>query len=87
VGQNFSEKVSEFMETILDTNSSLNKAETAYTATSTDLTEKLKDLDEREELITTRYTEQFGAMEQAMTQFNSTKSLLENFMEAWKKED
>ena len=87
VGQNFSEKVSEFMETILDTNSSLNKAETAYTATSTDLTEKLKDLEEREELITTRYTEQFGAMEQAMTQFNSTKSLLENFMEAWKKED
>ena len=87
VGQNFSEKVSEFMETILDTNSSLNKAETAYTATSADLTEKLKDLEEREELITTRYTEQFGAMEQAMTQFNSTKSLLENFMEAWKKED
>ncbi len=86
VGQNFSEKVSEFMETILDTNSSLNSAETAYSATSTDLTQKLKDLEEREELITTRYTEQFGAMEQAMTQFNSTKSLLENFMEAWKKE-
>ena len=87
VGQNFAEKVSELMETILDTNSSLNKAETAYTATSTDLTEKLKDLEKREELITTRYTEQFGAMEQAMTQFNSTKSLLENFMEAWKKDD
>ena len=86
VGQNFSEKVSEFMETILDTNSSLNSAEIAYSATSTDLTQKLKDLEDREELITTRYTTQFGAMEQAMTQFNSTKSLLENFMEAWKKE-
>ena len=41
----------------------------------------------REELITTRYTTQFGAMEQEMTQFNSTKTLLENFIEAWKKQD
>tara|TARA_B100000925_G_C21657776_1_gene324284 strand:- start:184 stop:453 length:270 start_codon:yes stop_codon:yes gene_type:complete len=84
VGQNFSEKVSEFMETILDANSSLNNAEAAYSSTSTDITQKLKDLEKREELITTRYTAQFGAMEQAMIQSNSTKSILENFMEAWK---
>ena len=80
VGQNFSEKVSEFMAAILDANSSVNAAETAYTTTSTDLTQKLKDLEQREELITTRYTTQFGSMEQSMTQFNSTKSLLENFI-------
>ena len=87
VGQNFSEKISEFMEAVLDANSSLNAAETAYTTTSTDLTQKLKDLEEREELIKTRYTTQFGDMEQSMTQFNSTKTLLENFIEAWKKQD
>ena len=74
------------MESVLDVNSSLNAAETAYTTKSTDLTQKLKDLEEREELITTRYTTQFGDMEQSMTQFNSTKSLLENFIEAWKKQ-
>ena len=61
------------MDTILaDSNSSL--AETAYTATSSDLSGKLEALEEREALITTRYTTQFGDMEQEMTQFNSTKN-------------
>lgn len=87
VGKSFSEKISEFMDTILDSNSSLSAAETAYTATSSDLSEKLEALEEREALITTRYTTQFGDMEQEMTQFNSTKTLLENFIEAWKKQD
>ena len=86
VGQNFSEKIAEFMEAILDSSSSVSAAKTAYTTTSTDLSLKLKDLEDREELITTRYTTQFGAMEQAMTQFNSTKSLLANFMESGKKQ-
>ena len=86
VGQSFAEKISEFMEVILDSNSSLSAAETQYTTTSSDLDEKLQALEEREALITTRYTAQFGAMEQEMTQFNSTKTLLENFIEAWKKQ-
>jgi flagellar capping protein FliD len=47
---------------------------------------KLVDLETREKLLTTRYTTQFGDMEQSMTQFNSTKTLLENFVEAWKKQ-
>ena len=64
----------------------MSAAETQYTTTSSDLSEKLKDLEVREELIKTRYTTQFGAMEQEMTQFNSTKTLLENFIEAWKKQ-
>ena len=74
------------MAAITDTDSSVNAAKIAYTSTSTDISLKLKDLETREELITTRYTAQFGSMEQAMTQFNSTKSLLENFMESWKKQ-
>jgi flagellar hook-associated protein 2 len=86
VGKSFSEKLSDFMAAITDTGSSVNAAKTAYTSTSTDISLKLKDLETREELITTRYTAQFGSMEQAMTQFNSTKSLLENFMESWKKQ-
>ncbi len=86
IGQNFSEKLSDFMATILETSSSVNAAKTAYTETVTDINVKLKELEKREELITTRYTVQFGSMEQAMSQFNSTKSLLENFMESWKKQ-
>ena len=86
VGKSFSEKLSDFMAAIVDTSSSVSAAKTAYTTTSTDISLKLKDLETREELLTTRYTTQFGSMEQAMSQFNSTKSLLENFMESWKKQ-
>lgn len=86
IGKNFSEKLSEFMASILLSSSSVNAAKTAYTNTLTDISLKLKELEKREDLITTRYTTQFGSMEQAMSQFNSTKSLLENFMESWKKQ-
>ena len=65
---------------------SLKSAETAYQNLTEDINERLEKLDIREELISTRYTEQFGAMESAMTQFNSTKTMLENFIEAWKKQ-
>ena len=64
----------------------MNKAETAYKTTKTDIATRLSDLEEKEKLLTTTYTEKFGAMETAMTQFNSTKTLLENFIEAWKKQ-
>ena len=74
------------MASILLSSSSVNAAKTAYTNTLTDISLKLKELEKREELITTRYTAQFGSMEQAMSQFNSTKSFLENFMESWKKQ-
>ena len=53
---------------------------------SADIEERLTALEKREELITNRYTASFGDMEKSMTQFNSTKSLLENFIEAWKKQ-
>ena len=86
IGKSFSEKISDFMQSILDLNSAVVEAETAYRAKYTDMELKLADLDEREKLLTTRYTTQFGAMEQSMSQFNSTKSMLENFVEAWKKQ-
>ena len=86
VGKSLSEKVGDFMTAILDTSSSVNKAETAYKTTKTDIATRLSDLEEKEKLLTTTYTEKFGAMETAMTQFNSTKTLLENFIEAWKKQ-
>jgi flagellar capping protein FliD len=86
IGKSFAARISDFMESILDLNSSVVKAETAYRATSTDIEAKLAEIEEREKLLTTRYTTQFGAMEQSMSQFNSTKSMLENFVEAWKKQ-
>ena len=71
---------------IVETGSPLSNSEETYKALNTDIEERLKKLEEREKLINTKYTEQFGKMEQSMTQFNSTKTLLENFIEAWKKQ-
>ena len=74
------------MDTILDTSSSIKTAETTYKTNNTDIAKKLVELEQREVLLKSRYTDQFGAMEQAMTQFNSTQTLLDNFIEAWKKQ-
>ena len=86
IGKSFAQKISDLMSATLADGSSLKSAETAYQNLTEDINERLEKLDLREELISTRYTEQFGAMESAMTQFNSTKTMLENFIEAWKKQ-
>ena len=74
------------MTSILDLESPLNSARESYQNLTADIEERLTALEEREKLITTKYTAQFGKMEQSMTQFNSTKTLLDNFIEAWKKQ-
>jgi flagellar hook-associated protein 2 len=86
VGKSFAKKISDLMSDTLADDSSLKSAETAYQNLTGDINERLEKLVLREELISTRYTEQFGAMESAMSQFNSTKTMLENFIEAWKKQ-
>ena len=86
IGKSFASKISDLMSDTLADGSSLKSAETAYQNLTEDINERIEKLDLREELISTRYTEQFGAMESAMTQFNSTKTMLENFIEAWKKQ-
>ena len=85
-GESFSTRVADLMEKIVEEGSPLSNSEETYKALNTDIEERLKKLEEREKLINTKYTEQFGKMEQSMTQFNSTKTLLENFIEAWKKQ-
>ncbi len=85
-GQSFSKRVAELMEKVVEVGSPLRNSEETYKRQSTDIEERLKKLEEREKLINSKYTEQFGKMEQSMTQFNSTKTLLENFIEAWKKQ-
>ena len=74
------------MTEMLDLNSSVYRSNEAYKSTKEDIEERLEKLEIREKLITTQYTERFGEMEKSMTQFNSTKTMLENFIEAWKKQ-
>ena len=85
IGTSFSQRAVDLMDKLLDLNSSISSSEETYKIQSSDIQERLAKLEEREKLISERYTQQFGSMEQAMTQFNSPKTLLENFIEAWKK--
>jgi flagellar capping protein FliD len=71
------------MTETLDLESSLKSTEESYKTLTFDIEASLEKLEIRETLITDRYTEQFGRMEQAMTKFNSTKTLLENFIKSW----
>ena len=86
VGESFATRVTDLMTEMVELGSPLRNAEDTYTNRNSDIEDRLKDLEEREKLINQKYTEQFGQMEQSMTQFNSTKTLLENFIEAWKKQ-
>ena len=86
VGKSFSQSMVELADTVFSLSSSIKAAETGYKTSNTEIASKLADLDIREKLLKTRYTAQFGAMEQAMSQFNSTKTLLDNFIESWKKQ-
>ena len=86
VGESFATRVTDLMAEMVELGSPLRNAEETYTSRSSDIEDRLKDLEEREKVINQKYTEQFGQMEQSMTQFNSTKTLLENFIEAWKKQ-
>ena len=70
VGKSFSQSFVELADSILSTSSSIKAAETAYTTSNADISEKLDKLATKEKLLTTRYTTQFGEMEQAMTQFH-----------------
>jgi flagellar hook-associated protein 2 len=85
-GQSFSKRVADLMTKVVEVGSPLRNSEETYKTRGVDIEERLKKLEEREKLINSKYTEQFGKMEQSMTQFNSTKTLLENFIEAWKKQ-
>jgi len=85
VGKSFCKKIDELMTETLAIESSFYKSEEAYKNLKIDIQDRLDELAVREKLITSRYNKQFGNMENVMTQFNSTKSLLENFIESWKK--
>ena len=87
IGKSFSQKIIDLTTEVFALGSPLNSAEDSYKELRVDIEERLEKLEIRESLITDRYTAQFGSMEKSMTQFNSTKSLLENLVASWTNKD
>ena len=82
-----SRKALKFLYLLVPLANNLSKNIEAYNETVTDISEKLEQLDIRAEVLTERYNERFGQMESMVVGFNSTKSLLENLVKSWNKED
>jgi len=83
VGKSLANKIIDLMDETLKLDSDVNNSKTAYDKVTDNIQERLDKLQKREELLAGRLTVQFGNMERSMTNFNGTKSLLENLVASW----
>lgn len=87
IGRSFTNIFDEYINDMLDQTSSFTSSLTAYETKVTDISEQLDAIEIRADLLRERYNERFGEMESMVVGFNSTKSLLENLVKSWNKED
>ena len=87
IGRSFTKIFDDYINDMLDVTSSFTSTLEAYETKVTDISEQLDALETRAELLRERYNERFGEMESMVVGFNSTKSLLENLVKSWNKED
>lgn len=87
IGRSFTDIFDDYINDMLDVTSSFTSTLDAYETKVTDISEQLDALETRAELLRERYNERFGEMESMVVGFNSTKSLLENLVKSWNKED
>ena len=83
VGKSLANKIIDLMDETLKLDSDVNNSKNSYDKVTNNIQERLDKLQKREELLTGRLTVQFGNMERSMTNFNGTKSLLENLVASW----
>ena len=87
IGRSFTKIFDEYINDMLDATSSFTSSLTAYETKVTDISDQLDAIEIRADLLRERYNERFGEMESMVVGFNSTKSLLENLVKSWNKED
>lgn len=87
IGRSFTRIFDDYINDMLAVTSSFNSALSAYETKVTDISDQLETLEIRADLLRERYNERFGEMESMVVGFNSTKSLLENLVKSWNKED
>jgi flagellar hook-associated protein 2 len=85
VGRSVRTLVNNFFNDALATNSTHQEVSVLYTERSKDLADQLAQIDERQELLRSRYTTQFAAMESIVTTGSSTSEYLENLVAGWNK--
>jgi flagellar hook-associated protein 2 len=86
-GKSLIDQLTEYIDFSLSSSGTLKKSENAVATDLLDLNIDLADIDERVEALTSRYKQQFSAMESAVTSLKSTGDYLTNMMEAWKNDN
>ena len=84
VGKSLFDTLKEFSDSVVKTNSDIDKKVGRYNSDIADYNEQLTALETRMENERARYIEQFTAMETAVSSFKETGSIIDNLMESWK---
>jgi flagellar hook-associated protein 2 len=84
VGKSLFDTLKDFSDSVVKTNSDIDKKVGRYKSDIADYNEQLTALETRMENERARYIEQFTAMETAVSSFKETGSIIDNLMESWK---
>jgi flagellar hook-associated protein 2 len=84
VGKSLFDTLKDFSDSVLATNSDIDKKVSRYNSDIADYNEQLAALETRMENERARYVEQFTAMETAVSSFKETGTIIDNLMESWK---
>ena len=84
VGKSLFDTLKDFSDSVVKTNSDIDKKVSRYNSDIADYNEQLAALETRMENERARYVEQFTAMETAVSSFKETGTIIDNLMESWK---
>ena len=86
-GKSLVDKLSDLLTSALSDSGSLEKSKTNINERLLEFNTDLNELDDKAELLTARYTEQFSSMEKIVTSLKSTGDYMENMLKAWNDDD
>jgi len=84
IGASLIQSLRDFSKTVLLPGSAIDTKISTYSTEITDYEEELLKLETAMETTRARYTQQFAAMESAVSSFKKTGEYLTNFMESWR---
>jgi len=84
IGSSLLQSLRDFSKTVLTPGNAIDSKIGTYTDEITDYEEELLKLEAAMETTRARYTQQFAAMETAVSSFKKTGEYLTNFMESWR---
>ena len=86
-GKSLVDKLSDLLTSTLSASGSLEKSKTNINDKLLGFNNDISELEDKANLLTARYTEQFTSMEKIVTSLKSTGDYMENMLKAWNDDD